>query len=103
MFKEITEDEWLATYKPIINHFDNNASFEGTMFETYGDEEQYIKTYPNPNCIWTYGDGDDGGTYIWNGWSFVNRIGYYITEVPWVDGEEIQIQIMEPDEEEGEE
>lgn len=102
MFKEMTEDEWFAAYKPIINHIDTNASFDGYMFETYGDEEQYIKTYPNPNCVWTYGDGDDGGTYIWAGWSFVNRIGYFITEVPFQDGEEIQIQIMEPDEEEDE-
>lgn len=105
MFKTMTQDEWLAAYKPIYNHLDNNASFQdetgkGIMFETYGDEEQYIKTYPNPNCIWTYGDGDDGGTYIWNGWSYVNRIGYFITEVPWSDDEEIQICIYESEDDE---
>lgn len=100
MFKIMTEDEWIATYKPIINHLDKNSSFGGYIFETYGDEEQYIKTYPNPNCIWTYGDGDDGGTYIWNGWSYVNRIGYFITEVPFQDGEEIQIPIMEAEDDE---
>jgi hypothetical protein len=103
MFKEMTEDEWIDKYKPIKNHLDKNSSFDGHMFETYGDEEQYIKTYPNPNCIWTYGDGDDDGTYIWAGWSYVNRIGYFITEVPFQDGDEIQVPIWEPDEEEGEE
>lgn len=101
MFKEMTEDEWFAAYKPIKNHLDKNASFDGTMFETYGDEEQYIKTYPNPNCIWTYGDGDDGGVYIWSGWSFVNRVGYFITEVPFLAQDEIQVSIWEPEDGEG--
>jgi hypothetical protein len=100
MFKEMTEDEWIAAYKPIINHIDTNSSFGGYMFETYGDEEQYIKTYPDPNCIWTYADGDDGGTYIFNGWHFVNRIGYFITEVPCPVEDDIQIPIIEADEEE---
>lgn len=100
MFKEMTEDEWIATYKPIINHIDKNASFDGTMFETYGDEEEFVENYPDSNCVWTYADGDDGGTYIFNGWHFVNRIGYFITEVPCPVEDDIQIPIIEADEEE---
>jgi hypothetical protein len=92
-FIEMTDDEWCATYKPIKNHIDTNSSFNGEMFETYGDEVEFIKSYPNPECIWTYGDGDDGGTYIWNGWSFVNRLGYFITEVPCPPNTTIQVQI----------
>ena len=99
-FIEMTEDEWFKTYKPIPNHIDKNASFSdgehGYMFETYGDEVEFVKSQ-SPANIWMYGEGDDGGTYIWNGWGFVNRLGYFITEVPCPDGLTIQIQVGEPD------
>ena len=100
-FIEMTMDEWEATYKPIYNHIDTNASFQddsgnGIMFETYGDEVAFVKSQ-SPANIWMYGSGDDGGTYIWNGWGFVNRLGYFITEVPCPDGLTIQVQVGEPD------
>jgi hypothetical protein len=100
-FIEMTMDEWEATYKPIYNHIDKNASFQdesgnGIMFETYGDEVEFVKSQ-SPDKIWMYGSGDDGGTYIWSGWGFVNRLGYFITEVPCPDGLTIQVQVGEPD------
>lgn len=91
-FIEMTEDEWFDTYKPILNHLDTNASFDGHMFETYGDEVEFVKSKPE-NHIWMYGDGDDGGSYIWSGWGFVNRIGYFITEVPCPADTTIQVKI----------
>lgn len=91
-FIEMDFEEWIETYKPISNHIDTNASFDGLMFETYGDEVEFVKS-SNPDCIWMYGDGDDGGSYIWSGWGFVNRIGYFITEVPFPDNTTIQIQV----------
>jgi hypothetical protein len=95
-FIEMTEDEWFNTYKPIPNNIDTNASFDGHMFETYGAEVEFVKK-ADPNHIWTYGQGDDGGLYIWNGWSFVNRIGYFITELPCPENTTIQIMVGEPD------
>ena len=98
-FIEMTEEEWFATYKPIPNHIDKNASFNdgehGYMFETYGAEVEFVKK-ADPAHIWTYGDGDDSGTYIWNGWHFVNRLGYFITELPCPPNTCIQIQISVP-------
>jgi hypothetical protein len=91
-FIEMTMEEWEATYKPITNHIDTNASFDGLMFETYGDEVEFVKAQ-DENRIWMYGDGDDGGSYIWSGWGFVNRIGYFITEVPFPDNTTIQIKV----------
>jgi hypothetical protein len=85
-------DEWFDTYKPIPNNIDTNASFDGHMFETYGDEVEFVKKV-DPAYIWTYGDGDDGGSYVWNGWHFVNRIGYFITEVPCPADTTIQIRV----------
>jgi hypothetical protein len=85
-------DEWCDTYKPITNNIDTNASFNGTMFETYGEEVAFVKEQPE-EYIWMYGDGDDGGSYIWNGWGFVNRIGYFITEVPCPPNLDIQVKV----------
>ena len=93
-FIEMDFDEWCATYKPIQNHIDTNASFDGTMFETYGDEVAFVKEQPE-NHIWMYGDGDNGNTYIWSGWGFVNRIGYFITEVPCPADTTIQIKVSD--------
>ena len=94
-FIEVDFDEWCETYKPIKNHIDTNASFDGEMFETYGDEVEFVKAQ-DENRIWMYGDGDDGGSYIWSGWGFVNRIGYFITEVPFPDNTTIQVQVSLP-------
>jgi len=99
-FKELTMEEWEATYKPITNHIDSNASFQnedgqGIMFETYGAELEFVKQQ-NPLCVWTYGDGDDGGSYIWNGYHFVNRLGYFVTEVPFPANTTIQVQVSFP-------
>jgi hypothetical protein len=95
-FIEMTEDEWFKTYKPIPNHIDKNASFSdgenGYMFETYGDEVEFVKSQ-SPDKIWMYGDGDDGGSFIWSGWGFVNRLGYFITEVPCPPDTTIQIRV----------
>jgi hypothetical protein len=99
-FIEMDFDEWCDTYKPIINHIDKNASFDngsgGIMFETYGDEVDFVMEQPEAN-IWMYGSGDDGGTFVWNGWGFVNRLGYFITEVPCPPDTDIQIRVSEDD------
>jgi hypothetical protein len=94
-FIELTEEEWFNTYKPIKNNLDTNSSFDGHMFETYGEEVKFVKQQ-DTNRIWMLGDGDDGGMYIWSGWGFVNRIGYFVTEVPFPDNTTIQIQVGVP-------
>jgi hypothetical protein len=98
-FIELDHDEWFDTFKPIPNHIDPNASFndgeQGYMFETYGKELEFVKAQ-EPNKIWTYGEGDDG-TYIWNGWHVVNRLGYFITTVPYDKSKDYQIEITNND------
>jgi len=99
---QLTEDEWFEQFKPIPNHLDKNASFNddenGYMFETYGEELEFVKAQ-DPNTIWTYGDGDDGGTYISDGYHVVNRIGYFITTVPYDNSKHFyQITIIEGEE-----
>jgi len=98
---QLTEDEWFEQFKPIPNHIDNNASFNddehGYMFETYGEELEFVKAQ-EPNRIWTYGDGDDGGTYISDGYHVVNRIGYFVTALPYDDKQYYQITVIEGEE-----
>jgi hypothetical protein len=91
-FIEMDFDEWCAIYKPIPNNIVEDSSFDGTMFETYGKEVEFVKKADEAH-IWMYGDGDDGGTYIWNGWHIVNRIGYFITEVPCPPDTDIQVKV----------
>jgi len=99
-FIEITEEEWFDKFKPIPNHIDDNASFSdgdnGYMFETYGEELDFVKSQ-EPNRIWTYCDGDDRGTYIFEGMRIVNRIGYFVTTVPFDANKAYQIQISNDD------
>ena len=94
---ELTEEEWFDQFQPIPNHIDDNASFQtedgvGYMFETYDDELRFVQSQ-EPNRIWTYCDGDDRGTYIFQGMRIVNRIGYFVTAVPFDGSKDYQIQI----------
>ena len=98
---ELTEEEWFDKFKPIPNHIDDNASFQtedgiGYMFETYDDELRFVQSQ-EPNRIWTYCDGDDRGTYIFQGMRIVNRIGYFVTIVPFDANKDYQIQISSDD------
>ena len=82
MFKRIAYDEWWETYKPIKNEHSIDSDYSGiTAFETYGAELEFVRSQPE-NTIWTEMDGDNG-VYIASGYHFVNRIQYYITEVPY--------------------
>lgn len=96
-FIEMDFEDWVKEYKPITNHIDSNASFQdedgsGLMFETYGAEYEFVKSQ-DPAKIWMYGDGDDGGSYIWNGWGLINRLGYFVTDKPCPDNVTIQIKV----------
>ena len=94
---ELTEETWFDTFKPLPNLIDPDASFSdgenGYMFETYGKELEFVKAQDS-NRIWTYSDGDNGGTYISDGYHVVNRIGYFVTAVPYDDSQYYQIQLI---------
>lgn len=85
--KEDQYFEWVEKYRPIQNHIDTNAPFEGTMFETFGKEAEFVRCYPKYGKIWTLIE-TDGLQYIAAGYHHANRLGYFITEFPWVDGTE---------------
>ncbi len=82
-------EQWNSTYKPLVNHLDSNASFQdehgvGIMFETFGEELEFVRTQDKRN-IWTLVDGDDDSVIVCAGYWLTNRIGYFVTENPWQD------------------
>lgn len=89
----MTWDEWEEKYKPKLNHFHNDEDREvnGWMYETYGEEDEFIREYAqkHPNNVWTMMDCDDYDVCIGNGWHHVNRMGYFITELPFEDDDDI--------------
>lgn len=92
----ITTEEEFETLKPIKNHLKDNAGLEGTMFETYGAELDFVMSHKN-ECVWTYLDGDDG-LYLSNGFHSVNRLGYVVTELPYF-GPDTEICMVKYDDE----
>lgn len=80
--RKITYDKWVTKFKPIKNHLEKNANFDGLMFETYGNELEFIKE-TRPDCVWTVVEGDTGKWYIIDGYHHVNRAGYLVTQVPF--------------------
>ena len=95
--RRITNEKWQETYKPIGNTLVENASWQdengvGIFFETYGEEQDFVYACDYHN-VWTLVDGDNGSTYIVNGRAVVNRIGYFITPVPWKDEENFSIKV----------
>lgn len=79
-------NEWVAYYRPHKNHLAPTADFDGAMFETHGDEFHYVNGF-DYNRVWTY-ISDVDGDRIEHGMRVVDRLGYFITDEPWVDGEE---------------
>lgn len=99
MKNRITEEEFEEQYKPQDNHIvgPENASFNGKLFETYGEELHYVLSLANnkgtANRVWTIIEGDEGMCYA-AGYHLVNRIGYIITERPF-DNHELWVELDE--------
>lgn len=81
-FQELYEPEYNQIVLQQTNTNDYNiedlASFGGIMYETYGEELEYVKSQPKDK-IWTIIDDEDN-LYIISGFHLVNRIGYVISQ-----------------------
>jgi len=79
----ISEEKFYDEYVPQKNHLDDNASFDGCMYETYGEELEYVfELSKKENRVWTIIEGDEGIVFS-AGFHIVNRLGFLITEKPW--------------------
>jgi len=92
--KTLTEDQFDEQFTLVENHIDNNASWGGAMFETFGEELDYVRMKAQKgNNVWTIIEGDDDSMFIVNGVHFVNRIGYLITREEWTEETEVEIDL----------
>ncbi|MCW8966873.1 MAG: hypothetical protein OQK82_09350 [Candidatus Pacearchaeota archaeon] len=83
-------DDFIEEYQPVQNHLVPDASFDGMMFETYGEELQYIQSQ-DQSKIFTIVDCD-GCTFISSGFHYVNRMGYLIVTKSIPDNTFIEVQ-----------
>jgi len=96
MENEIEYFDWLEKFKPEHNKIllathpyperpDDCAPYNGRMYETFGEELEVVMAARkiNPYKIWTL---LDCGT-ISQGTHIVNRMGYFICEIPWSEND----------------
>ena len=83
--------KWEEKFKPIHNHFSNDPDQD--MFETYGEELDFVCKQDN-NKVWTWIQGDMSDLIV-AGYHYVNRLGYYITELPWEDEYDLALLSVE--------
>lgn len=99
--KKITEDEFLKKFNRQKNHFNSDVSFDGCMFETFGEELEYVFEMSKQRRVLTIIEGDndseisfisDNGTEITeplpnmfylSGFHLINRIGYFVLDKPY--------------------
>lgn len=88
MEKRIKENTFYTTYKPQENHitkaasqFEDHAPYNNLMYETFGEEEAYVRSIAQkePERVWTLLDCD-GKIILCSGFHYVNRFGYIICE-----------------------
>lgn len=95
-FVQMSFDNWVETFNPISNTATPDAPFDGSMFETFGSDLVDVLIYANGKRshlrVWTLVEGDEG-QYVVDGYRIVNRIGYFITNVPAVAGTEYEIAL----------
>src|SRR6056297_462572 len=87
---EMTNSEWEEKYKPEENHL---ATGNELMFETYGEELDYVLSQDN-SYVWTLVQGEMSLLLV-PGVSVVNRLGYYVCEIPWTDDREVVVLSMD--------
>lgn len=98
---QLSEIEFDEKFELVKNHLDNNASFDGYMFETYSPEIDFVLEMAKQNRVVTILEGDceqdeDGEEsqcmYYASGFHKVNRIGYLVTKEPLQYDFEVKIE-----------
>jgi hypothetical protein len=86
--KKISKTEFLSMLKP--NHIrDDSDAWDGCMFETYGEELEFVMKQP-AHHIWTLKQGDGDDEIVVSGMRIVNRIGYFVSTQPWTEDTQVE-------------
>lgn len=90
-------DTWVEQFRPTGTPVEGQGcgpiiDEQSHMFETFGSDIEVVseRFERAPNTVWTLLDVD-GETYIASGMSFVNRQGYFMTEVPYAADIEVAL------------
>lgn len=85
-FIQMTHNSWSKKFRPLVNPATNDIAFD-----THGDID-FLRTIPR-NRIWTLVDCPEYRTWvIINGFWRINRMEYYVTEVPHDMNDEYNIE-----------
>ena len=99
--KQLTEEQFDNQFELVPNTLDDNASFDGFMYETFGDELLIVKQMAKENRVITIIEGEDdenefgepiANMYYVSGMHPVNRIGYLITKKPITEDFEVKLE-----------
>ena len=92
----ISEEEFNSRYPLRLNHLDPNACWSygdgGYLFETYGEEIDFVRQQ-DPATIWTVVEGGDDGECILSGFHCVNGLGYLVSTVPVPEDLSIEVRL----------
>lgn len=91
---EMTFDAWHEKYQPITNGITKYPSGNDyDMFETYGAELDFVSA-TDPHYVWTEVQADMCMLLV-PGLAFINRLGYYVTRIPWTNQDEVVVLSMD--------
>lgn len=99
---QLTEEQFDEKFTLVTNKFDDNASFNGCLHETFGAELEYVREMASLNRVITIiegeseeSDDEDGfmNLYYTSGMHHVNRLGYLITTEPIDDNFEFEVKL----------
>lgn len=99
----LTEEQFNEQFTPVQNHIDDNASFDGCMFETYSPQIDFVAEMNKENRVITIIESDseyetnhDGESvanlYYISGYHLVNRLGFLILDKPYTEDFEVKIE-----------
>lgn len=99
--KNISEEEFDLIYKPRINHLNDNAGFSGMLYETFGPELDYVISMIDEKRVVTviecdsdiYNEEEDyyeSEIVYTSGYHLVDRLGYFILDVPYTEEFEVK-------------
>jgi hypothetical protein len=79
--------EFIRKYQPELFP---DGELKGYFAPAMGEDKKYLDSI-DFHHIWTLVTADDDGDFILNGYHLFNRLSYFVTKIPWKDGEDITI------------
>jgi hypothetical protein len=113
---KLTEEQFDEKYELLTNHFERAkqpisvadedvCSFNGKMFETFGEELEFVREMSKQNRVITIIESDENCSgsedddvecipdlYYISGMRLVNRIGFFVTTEPITEEFELKIE-----------